>query len=641
MKIASYGSWPSPIGAETVAQSGIRFSDSIEVDGSDVYWVETRPLEQGRSVIVRLGDGTPEDVTPSGFNARTRVHEYGGGAYAVDDGEVFFANFADQRLYRHRPGDPPAPVTPEPALEAGDRYADLRFGDGFIVCVRERHSAGTEPRNELVRLRRDGSAEPDVIAYGHDFYASPALSPDGRHLAWLTWDHPNMPWNGTQLWLAELGPGELEPVLLAGGPRESVLQPEWSPQGVLHFASDRTGWSNLYRVEDGLPAPLAQIDADAGLPLWTFRRTCYAFTAAGSIIAVYRSSGGTRILVHAPDGTTREIPASGPWLAPTIAAAGDDVFVIAGAPDRMPALARLSMETEDAEEIHAPSRLDIDGRYLSVPEHITFDTPDGAAHAYFYPPTNPDCTAPAGELPPLVLFNHGGPTSATTLSLNPMIQFWTARGFAVVDVDYGGSTGYGRAYWERLHLRWGIVDIRDCVLAARHLVDRGKVDGHRLAIRGGSAGGYTTLGALAFTDTFAAGASYYGVADLALLAKDTHKFESRYLDWLVGPYPETEDVYRKRSPIHHADGITCPVILFQGLDDRVVPPEQAEIMAETLRSNGIPVAHMTFEGEGHGFRRAENIIKSLEAELSFYCQVFGIEPAGDVAPVQVEGLLSH
>jgi dipeptidyl aminopeptidase/acylaminoacyl peptidase len=634
-----YGSWASPISAQMVAQAGIRFSDSIEADGPDIYWVETRPLEQGRSVIVRLVEAGIEDVTPAGFNARTRVHEYGGGAYAVDNGEVLFANFADQRLYRHRPGEPPSPITPEPALEAGDRYADMCCADDFIICVRERHSADAEPVNELVRLPRDGSAEPEVIASGHDFYASPMLSPDGQQLAWLTWDHPNMPWNGTHLWVAEMqADGSLaEPALVAGGTEESVFQPEWSPGGQLYFCSDRTGWWNLYRHHRGQTVPVAPAEADTGLPQWTFRRRCYVFTSARSVVAIQQSCDGARILVHGPDGTN-EIPSPGPSLAYTIAATDKHVVVIAGGPDRMPALTRLDAATGAAEVIHTPAEITIDSSYLSLPEHMVFDTPDGAAHAFCYPPANPDYQAPPAELPPLVLFNHGGPTSSTSLALNPMIQFWTSRGFAVVDVDYGGSTGYGRAYWERLHLRWGIVDIRDCELAARHLVNTGQADPERLAIRGGSAGGYTTLGALAFTDTFAVGASYFGVADLALLTKDTHKFESHYLDWLVGPYPEEEDVYKERSPIDHADQIACPVILFQGLEDRVVPPEQAEIMAETLRRNGIPVAHITFEGEGHGFRRAENIIRSLEAELSFYCQVFGIEPAGDVEPVRIEGL---
>jgi len=639
---APFGSWESPITTDLVASSGVRFDDSIEVEADDVYWVESRPQEEGRSVVVRLrsGETTPEDVTPPGFDARSRVHEYGGGAYAVDNGETFFINFADQRIYRQRPEEEPRPITPEPAIAAGDRYADLCFGNGVVVCVRERHRADAEPSNELVLLPRDGSAAPEVITSGHDFFASPTLSPDGRTLAWLTWDHPNMPWNGTHLWIAAMrADGSIaEPKLVAGGAEESVFQPEWSPDGKLYFASDRTGWWNLYRYGEGPTVPVAPTEADAGLPQWTFRRRCFAFTGDGSLAVAYRSAAGARLAIHHPDGTSADLPSPGSSLAHTFAAAGENVYVIAGAPDQIPALTRIHAGSGKIEVLHTPAHAEIDSAFFSTPEHIVFSTPDASAHAYYYPPTNPGYTGPKDELPPLVVFNHGGPTSATTLALSLYMQFWTSRGLGVVDVDYGGSTGYGRSYWERLHLRWGIVDIRDCELAARHLVDTGRADPKRLAIRGGSAGGYTTLGALAFTDTFAAGASYFGVADPALLARDTHKFESRYLDWLIGPYPEQEDLYRDRSPLHHADGISCPVILLQGLDDRVVPPEQAEIMADTLRGNGVPVAYITFEGEGHGFRKAENWIRALEAEFSFYAQVFGFEPAGDIEPVEVEGL---
>lgn len=638
MAVAPYGAWESPISALSVTRTEILFSDSLELDGGWVHWAETRPAEGGRTVLARRrADGPAEDLTPTGHNARTRVHEYGGGAYAVHEGLIYFAEFSDQRLYRHRPGEAPVPLTPEPALPAGDRYADLTFGRGFLVCVRERHGEG-EAVNELVRLPIEGGT-PEVIASGHDFYASPRLSPNGRHLAWLAWDHPNMPWNGTGLYMAEAGPaGELgEPRLIAGGLSESIFQPEWSRDGVLHFASDRSGWWNLYRLAHGSAQPVAAVAGDVGGPQWVFRGRRYAFLEDGSIAAVYTGPTGAGLLVHGADGATRPLAAPGAWMS-SLVSDGRSLYLVAASPTSSYAVVRVDPVTGETAMVRAPEGPGIDASLLSVPEQVAFPTPDGPAHAYYYPPANPGFTAPEGDLPPLLVTIHGGPTAAARPVLDPEVQFWTSRGFALVDVDYGGSTGYGRAYWERLHRRWGIVDVRDCALAAAHLAAAGKADPNRLAIRGGSAGGYTTLAALAFRDEFAAGASHYGVADLELLARDTHKFESRYLDWLVGPYPKEQASYRERSPIHHPEGIDRPVILFQGLEDRVVPPRQAEIMASALRERGVPVAHITFPGEGHGFRKAENIARTLEAELSFYGQVFGFTPAGEIEAVEVEGL---
>ncbi|MCB2222562.1 MAG: prolyl oligopeptidase family serine peptidase [Actinobacteria bacterium] len=633
MKTAPYGSWESPITPEHVVAASVKYADSVELDGGDAYWVESRPREGGRSVVVRRSaDGTTADAVPEGFNARSRVHEYGGGAYAVRDGVVYAVSFEDQRIYRIAPGAAPEPITPEPAAPAALRYADLDLGDGFLVAVRERHGGG-EPVNEIVRIRFDGS-EPEVVASGHDFFSNPRISPDGVTLAYLAWDHPNMPWNGTTLWKVDLGG---TPSWVAGGPQESIFQPEWSPDGTLHYASDRTGWWNLYEYDEDGADPVFEITGDIGTCQWQFRCRRYGFLDDGSIFAVASTPHGPLVLVAAPDGTLRHLPAPGTWLPPLLAVGGTGAVMVAGAPDRFPEVVRVKAADGAAEVLAAAPDPGVDPAFFSAPERITFDTPDGPAHAFHYPPANPGFSAPDGELPPLVVFSHGGPTAATRTHLDLAIQFWTSRGIAVVDVDYGGSCGYGRDYWERLEGTWGVVDVRDCALAAQHLVDGGKADGGRLAIRGGSAGGYTTLAALAFRDDFAAGASHYGVADLALLARDTHKFESRYLDWLVGPYPETESLYTERSPIHHAADITCPIILFQGLDDRVVPPEQAEIMADALRSGGIPVAHVTYEGEGHGFRKAENQIRTLLAELSFYGQVMGFEPHG-VDPVPIEGL---
>jgi dipeptidyl aminopeptidase/acylaminoacyl peptidase len=635
MPVAPYGSWASPITPRLVTRAGIRHADSIEVDDGDVYWVESRPDEGGRSAIVRRPtDGSVADAAPAGFDARTRVHEYGGGAYAVHDGIVYASSFEDQRLHRFAPGAPPEPITPEPPIPSGLRYADLTFGDGFLIGVRERHRDVGEPANELVRIPLDGSSDPVVIAHGHDFYAAPRLSPDGETLAFLTWDHPNMPWNGTTLWKM---PRNGTPAWVAGGPRESVFQPEWSADGVLHFASDRTGWWNLYRLGADGVEPVLEIEGDVGACQWQFRYRRYGFVGDGSILAVATAPSGPQVMVVESDGTIRGLPAPGSYLPPLLAVGTDTAFMVAGAADRFPTVMRVDVASGTCEDVVAPPDPGVDREYLSIGETITFGTPDGPAYAHHYPPRNPDFTAPDGESPPLVVMSHGGPTGAARTHLDLAVQWWTSRGFSVVDVDYGGSSGYGRAYWERLAGRWGIVDVRDCALAAAHLAETGRADPMRLAIRGGSAGGFTTLAVLAFRDDFAAGASHFGVADLSLLAEHTHKFESRYLDWLIGPYPESLEIYNERSPLHNADRITCPIILFQGLDDRVVPPEQAEVMAAALRGNGIPVAHITFEGEGHGIRKAENQIRVLEAELSFYGRVFGFEPPG-VERVEIDGL---
>lgn len=636
MRIAPYGSWESPISPDLVTQASVAYSDSIEVDGTDIYWMESRPLEGGRSVVVRRsGDGTVTDAVPEGFNARTRVHEYGGGAYAVARGVLFASSFEDQRIYRFEDDSDPAPITPEPEIPAGARYADATLSREWGIWVRELHQAEGEPLNDLVLIPLDGSADPERIVSGHDFCASPRLSPDGSQLAFVAWDHPNMPWNGTTLYVAPIDEHGVmgTPEAVAGGDAESIFQPTWSPDGDLYFSSDRSGWWNPYRLMDDEVKPVCQIDGDVGSTAWTFRRSRMAFLGDGNLVMVATGAGGPRILVHEGAAGLREIESPGTAILPYVALDGRDLVLITGAADRAPQITVVDVDRRSSEFLTAPGGPAIDPTYLSVPEIVAFETPDGLAYGYHYPPRNPEFSAPAGEQPPLIVFSHGGPTGGTTTALSLGIQYWTSRGFAVVDVDYGGSAGYGRAYWERLAGTWGIVDVRDCALAAQHLVAGGKADGDRLAIRGGSAGGYTTLAVLAFRDDFAAGASHFGVADLKLLAEHTHKFESRYLDWLIGPLPEAEEVYRERSPIFHADQIACPIVLFQGLEDRVVPPKQAELMAEKLRENGVPVALIEFEGEGHGFRKAENQVKVLQAELSFYGQVFGFEPAGSLEPV--------
>ncbi|HWC43653.1 MAG TPA: S9 family peptidase [Actinomycetota bacterium] len=653
---APYGAWASPISAELVAAGGVSL-DEVRVAGDHVYWIEGRPLEGGRQVVCRARPGTEaggpaaatakaEDLVPEGFNARTRVHEYGGGAYALAGGTLFFSNFADQRLYRLDPGaGEPRPITPEPPTPAAHRYADAQPApDGRrLVCVRERHEGG-QVHNELVALPVDGGGPPVVLAAGRDFYASPRVSPDGRRLAWLEWDHPNMPWDGTELKLADLGADGLagDPVPVAGGPEESVFQPEWSPDGVLHLASDRSGWWNLYRAGPAGLEPLHPAEEEFGHPQWVFGLSTYAFLPGGRIACIHGRGPMLRLGILEPDGTLHDLdlPFSA-YHPPQLRAAGDRLACLAGGPTRASAVVLVDPAGSEPEVLRSSEDRDLDPGYLSVPEPVEFPTAGGrTAHALYYPPANRDFQGPAGERPPLVVASHGGPTAGVSSGLHIGYQYFASRGIAVVDVDYGGSTGYGRAYRKRLEGEWGIVDVQDCVAAAHHLAGRGDVDPARLAIRGGSAGGYTTLCALTFTDEFSAGASYYGVADAVALATDTHKFESRYLDRLIGPWPEAEARYRERSPIHFTDRLSCPVILLQGLEDAVVPPSQAEMMAAALDAKGIPYAYLPFEGEQHGFRQAAHIRRALEAEVYFYSRVFGFDLADPVEPVPIAHLRS-
>jgi len=636
-----FGSWPSPISAEATTRSGVRFLDAVRVDGDDLYWIESRPQEAGRSVIVhRSASGAIDDVGPDDFNARTRAHEYGGGAYVVRAGTVFAAHFTDQRLYRIDPEGVIVPITPDPEIPGGVRFADLTVRGDWAIAVREtHHEDGSEPANDLVRLDLTGSSAPVPVASGHDFFAAPRLSPDGRLLAWLTWDHPDMPWDATTLWLALVSPdGEVGAArALAGGRGESILQPEWSPDGVLHFTSDRNGWWNLYRWTGEKVEPVHLEEAEFAVPHWVFGSRRFAFLGDGRLIAIPVTPTGDRLVVI-DHGKPREVPTPFASFQSTLAVRGNRVFLVASGPDRATRVAGIDVDTGDIETLRAPEGPGIDPAYHSIPEHVVFDTPDGPAYALFYPPVNPGYTGPPGEAPPIIVEIHGGPSSSTAARLDPEILFWTSRGIGILDVDYGGSTAAGRAYRNRLDGQWGVVDVRDCALAAAHLAATGKANPGRLLIHGGSAGGFTALLALALHDDFAAGASYYGVTDLEALAADTHKFESRYLDRLVGPYPERRDLYRDRSPITHVGRITAPVLLLQGLDDEVVPPSQARAMRDALVANGVPVGYLEFPGEGHGFRSAEARIRALEAELWFYGKVLGFEPADEIEAVEVEGL---
>jgi dipeptidyl aminopeptidase/acylaminoacyl peptidase len=658
-----YGTWPSPITARVVAAQGLRLG-GVCIDGRDIYWLEGRPDDGGRVVLVRrTRDGVVADVTPAGFNVRTRVHEYGGGAYAVSGGHVYFTNFADQRIYAIRGGSrapepsdtttegdhcEPRPMTPEGQWFYADLVVDAPRGR--LVCVREDHTdPSREPVNTLVSLPLHGaSSGGEILASGHDFYSTPRLSPDGSTLAWLAWRHPQMPWDGTELWIAEVnGSGALvSPVLVAGGPSESIYQPGWSPDGTLYYVSDRNGWWTLVRrngstISNVLNDSGAWNDSEFGRPQWIFGSATWAFAGPSRIVACYTRAGGWHLAeIDVPSGTMRDIAPElepGEWLAAT----ETEAVLVAGSATQAEAVVRIDLATGAAETLRRSSTLELDPAGVSVPEAIAFPSgPAGATtHAFFYPPRHAAFTGLPTERPPLIAISHGGPTTAAKATLDLKIQFWTSRGFAVVDVNYGGSSGYGRAYRERLRGNWGIVDVEDTVNAARYLVSQGKADPERLIVRGGSAGGYTTLAALAFRPgVFKAGASHYGISDIEVLARDTHKFESRYLDSLIGPYPERRDLYRARSPIHFVDRLSCALILFQGLDDKVVPPNQSAMMAEAVRAKGLPVAYLAFEGEQHGFRRAETIVRSLEAELFFHGAVFGFVPTDDIEPVAIANL---
>ena len=648
-QVAPFGAWPSPFGAELIAAGSVRLGQ-IKVVGESLYWSEGRAAEGGRNVVVERGaDGRCTDRVPAPFDARTRVHEYGGLAFAAGaDGDLFFSHDADQRLYRVGRGGTPEPVT----AASGRRFADLAIDARRqrLIVVREDHASVAGDRREavntLVAVDLASGAE-TVLASGHDFYSSPRLSPDGARLAWLTWDHPNMPWQSTELWLAELDAAGLpaRPRRVAGGKCESIFQPEWSPAGELHFVSDRSGWWNLCRERAGAVQALQPMAAEFGQPQWLFGMSMYGFEPGGGIVCCFRRNGRSELARIDGDGTFCTLDTPFSVIGDLHAGAGFVAFVGAS-PTAAQAVVRIELGSAGAtlasdaiEVVRRCSESPVALEDIAVAEPIEFPSEDGAvAHAFYYPPMNGDWTGPVTQKPPLLVLSHGGPTGATTAELRPGLQYWTSRGFAVVDVDYGGSSGYGRAYRERLDGQWGIVDVDDVVAAARFLVDRGDVDGDRVAIRGSSAGGFTTLAALTFRSFFKAGASHYGISNLESLARDTHKFESRYLDSLIGPWPERADLYRARSPIHFTAQLSSALILLQGSDDKAVPPDQAETMYRAVRDRGLPVAYLLFEGEQHGFRKAATIRRALEAELVFYGRVFGFAPAGAIEPVTIDNL---
>lgn len=633
-KVLPYGSWVSPITSDLVAQSVVTLG-SIQLDGNNLYWTETRADEGGRCVIVQYGsDGITRDVTTDPYNVRTRVHEYGGLCFWAMEDSVWFTNYSDQRVYWQRIGEQPVPVTPE--------AVDLRYADGMIdsfrrrlVCVREdhrksAHSINDEAINTIVYIDLETGGEGRVLVEGDDFYGYPAISPDGSQISWLSWDHPNMPWDRADLWLGDLdNDGSIARVQrIAGAPGESVFQPEWSPDGKLHFISDRSGWWNLYRRRNGKDEPLAPMKAEFGVPLWTLGSRTYAFDSADRICCTYVKNGswhlGT-INTQSKQITHLKIPYSDMARSNIVASQGKTVLV-AGSPELPQTLLSIDLNSGTRKILKTSQVVSISKKYFSIPEMFRFKTKAGkVSYGIYYPAYSPSYRGPPGENPPLLVISHGGPTAAASSSLKFEYQYWTSRGISIVDVNYGGSTGYGTEYRRRLNGKWGIVDVEDCVNAALHLVKGDKVDGERLVIRGASAGGFTTLSALTFTSFFSAGASYYGVSDLEALMKDTHKFESRYLDSLIGKYSTDRENYQKRSPINHTNLLSCPIIIFQGSEDKIVPPNQAEMMVTALRRKGVPVAYLLFSGEQHGFRKSKNIIRAIEEELSFYSQILGFE----------------
>jgi dipeptidyl aminopeptidase/acylaminoacyl peptidase len=635
---AQCGAWTSPITASLVAAGSTPLS-GVLLDGADLYWLAGRASEGGRTTLLRRRGDATDELTPAPFNVRSRVHEYGGGAVLVADGRIWFSNYADNRVYRVDPdGSTPTPVSEGGAL----RWADFVLDRVHVrlVGVREDHSAGEAyPANTLCALGADGSQV--VLDDSYDFYSSPRISPDGRQIAWLCWDHPRMPWQGTELWLADIAQdGTLaNGRLIAGGENEAIVQPEWSPGGLLYFVSDRSGWWNIHRYDHGVVHPVCPREAEFGGPHWVFGNSMYGFRSDEEIVCTYIEGGVSR-LARLDTASGQLTPIDTPYQEiRELRVQGDTLALLAGAPTIAAEIVRIDLAS-GAREVLARSIEHLpDVGYLSVPQSISYPSAGGrTSYAFYYPPANADYEPLPGELPPLMVIGHGGPTGMAASTLKLATQFWTSRGIAVLDVNYGGSTGFGRAYRDLLKEQWGVVDVEDCVAGAQYLAGQALVDRERLVIRGGSAGGLTTLCALAFHEVFKAGASYYGVSDLKGLDADSHKFESHYNEYLIAPKAQADAVYAQRSPINHTDKLRRPMIFFQGLDDKVVTPPQSEVMVEALRARGVPVAYLTLEGEGHGFRKADSIVRTLEAELVFYLRVFGIPVPGNLPQVTIENL---
>ena len=630
-----YGTWESLITSEMLVGGAVRLGE-IVTDGDDVWWAESRPDEGGRTVIVRNG----KDQTDKKTNVRTLVHEYGGSAWWVRNGTLVYSQYLDQRLYRRDKSGDSIPLTPESETQQSYRYADGRItnNEDWYVCVREIHtSSDEEPSNEIVAVPLDGSQQIRVLVSGPDFVSSPRVSKEGNQIAWVQWNHPNMPWDDTQLCIASLEEMVLSNQKVTKSKAESFFQPEWDDQGNLHVVSDRNNWWNLFRVDQSTNeidlTSLTNIEAEIGLPQWVFGQSRYAFVG-DEIWFVYREAGIDKLATLSSNGQFEQIKIDATEIE---SVTNYQDGIVATVSSWKAESSVMFINSEEVRPLSKTRDLDIGESWFPVPETFTYQTSGSEkAHALFYSPTNPEYEIHENENPPLIVLAHGGPTGSARRQLQLSIAYWTSRGFGVADVDYRGSTGYGRLYRNRLRNSWGLADVEDCVAVAKHLVAQKKVDKNRLAIKGGSAGGFTVLAALTFHDTFTAGASRYGIADLAILAKDTHKFESRYLDRLVGKWPEDEEIYKQRSPIHHIEQLSTPMVILQGSEDPIVPPNQAHLMAKKLKENDIPHALIEFSDEGHGFRKAPNITKAIESELVFFAQIFNFEPFDDLPKICIE-----
>ena len=639
---SQFGSWASPVSSDLIVNDTVSLGQ-LSFDGEDIYWIEGRPSDGGRQVLVKhTPDGNTQDITPNPYSCRSLVHEYGGSSYLVTDQTVYFSNYSDQRIYIQKQHHAPVPIT----IPGNFRYADGVYDHkrNRITYVLEDHSNSQEnPVNSIVSIDPKIIGEVRYLVTGNDFYSSPRINPEATKLAWITWNHPNMPWDGTELWIADLtDDGSLQnSYKIPAGPSDSILEPTWSPNGVLHFVSDRTGWWNLYKFQSGRIVPIYPIDAEFTRPPWSLGMSTYGYLSSDVLITAYNQKGVWKLGKLDILGNTFEdyiIPYT-EFGRGDVRIKTDLVLFQAASPTEPMSILSMNPTGDDLKKIRSSQSIQVDSACISIPETITYETSDGfPTHAFVYHPTNPLYTGLPGEKPPLLVKSHGGPTGATSIALDLSVQFWTSRGFVVLDVNYGGSTGYGRAYRERLRSNWGIRDVNDCGEGANFLAKTGVVDGNRMAIQGGSAGGYTTLACLAFTNVFQIGASYYGVSDLEDLAADTHKFESRYLDSLIGPLPESRDLYFKRSPINYINQLSCSMILFQGQEDKIVPPNQSENMFNAVKDKGYPAAYICFEKEQHGFRQADNIKRAIEAQYYFFSRVFGFDPSEEVIPIEIANL---
>ena len=636
MIAAPYGSWPSPISAASLAESGVSMSD-LRVYQGEVFWRESRPKERGRQVLMRLQDGVVSELTPPDFNVRTRVHEYGGNSYLLFDAGIVFANFADQRLYFQAAGAAPVAITPD----------EFQYADGVVdmvnrrmLWVREDHRPQTtavngEERNQIVSLPLPPGGENagTVLVTGSDFVANPRLSADGKQLAWIEWDHPSMPWDSTRLKVATLDDARVGDVItLIDDAKIAALEPSFVGSDLLAIA-DVGDWWNLYRWRDQQRDSVASMDREWAGPLWQLGGQSYDVNARGDIVARSSRQAVDEVGIVSAGGDYRRLDLPFQSFGEVAWRDDDTIVLFANAADDTGTLIEIEAASGKYRVLHQPSVLPVPKAYLSVPTAILFPTKLGQAHAWFYPPTHPTHRGPAGAKPPLIVTIHGGPTAVSKATLNLSRQYWTSRGFALVDVNYGGSTSFGRSYRERLNGQWGIVDVQDAIAAVNFLIAQGLVDENKLAIRGGSAGGFTTLAALAFHQRFNAGVNLYGVSDIAGLAATSHKFERKYDVSLVGE--PSEALYRARSPIYHLDGFTEPLLTLQGSEDKVVPPEQSRMIVEALNARGVANAYIEFAGEQHGFRQAANIVRAQEAELYFYSQIFGFTPADAIEPVEI------